>query len=292
MHQKRQRPSLAVYILASALSIATLLSACSRGRQYELRGQVVAIDPVRQEITIKHEDIKGFMPGMTMPFKVSSPALLEGKTPGDLVRATLVVTDAQGLLTAVDRTGHAALTEPPPKRPLAEMLRPGDEVPDTELVDESGATKRLSDWRGRAVALTFIYTRCPLPDFCPLMDHQFAEVQQIVEGDATLRGRVQLLSISFDPEYDTPPVLATHAKKVGANPAIWNFMTGTQSEIETFAAHFGVSIMREGTDPGSVVHNLRTAVIDPNGKLVTIINGMQWAPSELVAGLRSAIGGR
>jgi protein SCO1/2 len=292
MHQKRQRPSLAVYILAGAVSVATLISACARERQYELRGQVLAVDPARLEITIKHDDIKGFMPGMTMPFKVSSPELLEGKTPGDLVRATLVVNDAQGVLTAIERTGHAELTEAPPKRPLAEMLRAGDQVPDTELVDEAGTTRRLSEWRGRAIAITFIYTRCPLPDFCPLMDRQFAEVQQIVAGDPALRGRVQLLSISFDPEYDTPSVLATHARKVGADPAIWNFLTGTQSDIETFAAHFGVSIMREGSDPGSVVHNLRTAVIDTNGKLVTIINGMQWAPSELVTGLRSAIGGR
>ena len=232
------------------------------------------------------------MPGMTMPFKVSNPALLEERAPGDLVRATLVVNDSRGILTAIERTGHAPVTELPPARPAAEALRPGDEVPDVELVDESGATRHLSEWQGRAIGLTFIYTRCPLPDFCPLMDRQFAEAQQMILADAELRGRVQLLSISFDPAYDTPAVLATHAKKVGANPSTWSFLTGTASDIDVFAAHFGVSIMREGSDPGSVVHNLRTAVVDPRGKLVTIINGMQWAPSELVTGLRSAAGVR
>ena len=289
MRQKRQPPSLAVYIVAVVLS--TGVGACSRGRSYELRGQILAVDTARQEITIKHGDIKGFMPGMTMPFKVSSPTLLDGPTPGDLVRATLVVDDSRGVLTAIEKTGSAPLTEPPP-RPIIEALHPGDAVPDVELIDEAGATRHLSEWRGRAVALTFIYTRCPLPDFCPLMDRQFAEVQQTVAGDATLRGRVQLLSISFDPSYDTPEVLATHAKKVGADPGIWNFLTGRQSDIDTFAANFGVSVMREGSDPGNVVHNLRTAVVDGNGKLVTIINGMQWAPAELVSGLRSAVGAK
>jgi protein SCO1/2 len=290
MHQKRQLPSLGVITLVAIA--AALSAACSRAGSYDLRGQVLAVDAARQEITIKHEDIKGFMPGMTMPFKVSDPSLLGGLTAGDIVLATLVVDDSRGVLTAIERTGHAPLTERPPSRPPAEPLRRGDAVPDTTLVDESGTARRLSDWRGRALAITFVYTRCPLPDFCPLLDRQFAQVQQMVGEDAALRGRVHLLSVSFDPEYDTPAVLATHAKKVGADPATWSYLTGEQPAIDEFAAHFGVSVMREGSDPAGVVHNLRTAVVDPNGRLVRVISGMQWAPSELVAGLRSAVGGR
>ncbi len=178
---------------------------------------------------------------------------------GDLVRATLVVEGPEGYLKAIDRTGHAPLTDPPP-RPRVDGLNTGDEIPDVALVDETGATRQMRDWRGRTLAVTFIYTRCPLPDFCPRMDRQFADAQQIVTDDEALRGRVQLLSISFDPAYDTPAVLATHAKKVGADPATWNFLTGAQADVESFAALFGVSVMREGSDPGSgVVHNLRTA---------------------------------
>ena len=124
------------------------------------------------------------------------------------------------------------------------------------------------------------------------MDRQFADVQQIVMDDTALRGHVQLLSISFDPEFDTPAVLATHAKKVGANPGTWSFLTGEQADVESFAAHFGVSVMRDGSDPGSVVHNLRTAVVDANGRLVKVLNGMQWSPSELVLELRVAVGAR
>jgi protein SCO1/2 len=274
----------------SVVPLLLLTLACGRGREYELRGQVLAVDTARSEITIKHEDIEGFMPGMTMPFKVRDAALLEGRAPGDLVRATLVVEEAQGYLKAIERTGHAPVIDAPGQ--IIPALNPGDLVPDTALLDETGATRRLSEWRGRAVAVTFIYTRCPLPDFCPLMDRQFAAVQQAVTDDAELRGRVQLLSISFDPAFDTPSVLATHARKVGADSATWSFLTGQQEEIEELAAQFGVSVMREGADPGNVVHNLRTAVIDGDGRLVKVINGMQWAPSELVTELRSAVGVR
>ena len=268
----------------------TMAAACGRGQEYELRGQILAVDTARHEITIKHEDIKGFMPGMTMPFKVRNAALLEGRTPGDLVRATLVVEETEGYLKTIERTGHAPLTEPPPARPrVVDALSTGDEVPDVTLLDDTGATRRLSEWRGRTLAVTFIYTRCPLPDFCPLMDRQFAGVQEIVNDDAGLRGRIQLLSISFDPSYDTPAVLATHAKKVGADPAVWSFLTGDEADVEAFGGLFGVSVMREGSDPGNVVHNLRTAVINGNGRLVKVIHGMQWSPSELVTELRSAV---
>ena len=274
--------------MVTALVSSIVVAACSRGHEYELRGQVLAVDSARGELTIKHEDIKGFMPGMTMPFKVSQPSVMTGIVAGDLVRATLVVEDSRGYLTAVSRTGTAPLTEAPP-RPYVEPLAPGTEVPDVPLLDDTGAARHLADWRGRALAITFIYTRCPLPDFCPLMDRQFASTQELVSADDALRGRVQLLSVSFDPSYDTPPVLATHAKKVGADPGTWSFLTGEEADVESLAARFGVAVMREGSDPGNVVHNLRTAVIDSDGKLVKILNGMQWAPSELVTELRSAL---
>jgi protein SCO1 len=277
-----------------ALIVLTVTGSCARerAREYELNGQILAIDAVRLEVTIKHGDIKGFMPGMTMPFKVRDAALLAGRVPGDLVRAALVVEGPDGYLRAIERTGHAPITEPLAARAHVDALNPGDEIPDVTLVDETGAARKMTEWRGRTLAVTFIYTRCPLADFCPLMDRQFAAAQQTIADDATLRGRVQLLSVSFDPGYDTPAVLATHAKKVGADPAIWSFLSGTEADVDSFAAHFGVSIMREGADPANVVHNIRTAVIDANGRLVKVLSGIQWEPSELVTELRSAVGDR
>ena len=124
--------------MVTTLLSGVLVAACSRGHQYELRGQVLAVDPVRGELTIKHEDIKGFMPGMTMPFKVSQPSVMTGIVAGDLVQATLLVEDSRGYLTAVTRTGTAPLTEAPP-RPYVEPLAPGTEVPDVALLDDTGA---------------------------------------------------------------------------------------------------------------------------------------------------------
>lgn len=267
-----------------------LAGACSRGRAYELRGQVLAIDPVRQELTIKHGDIQGFMPGMTMPFKVKDAKLMEGRTPGDLVTATLVVEDNAAYLSALLPTGHAPLTEPPPPPRPMEILAPGSPVPDGTLIDETGAKRSLSDWRGRVLAVTFIYTRCPLPDFCPRMDQNFAAVQREVLNDPKLHDRVALLSVSIDPQFDTPEVLAAHARRAGADARVWRFATGDAEAITQLAGRFGVSVFREGSDPSSLTHNLRTAVIKPDGTLATVLGGNDWTPAALIEAARRAGG--
>ena len=229
------------------------------------------------------------MPGMTMAFKVRNRRLLQGRVPGDLVRATLVVQDSDAYLRTLERTGSAPVP-PNPSASFPDLLNPGDPVPDGTFTDETGTPRKLTDWRGQALAVTFIYTRCPVPNFCPLMDQHFKQVQERVAGESDLRGRVHLLSISFDPDYDRPPVLAARARQLGANAAIWTFLTGDRTEIERFASRFGISVIREEGSPQEIVHNLRTAVIDPNGQLVAILGGNEWMPQELVAGLRKALG--
>jgi protein SCO1/2 len=274
------------------LLVGSLLcaGACSRGRQYELKGQVLAVDPVRQELTIKHGDIRGFMPGMTMPFKVRDSKLMEGRTPGDLVTATLVVEDSAAYLSTVLATGHAPLTEPPPPPRTMDILDPGAPVPDVKLTDETGAARSLSDWRGRVLAVTFIYTRCPLPDFCPRMDQHFAAVQREILKDAKLHDRVALLSVSVDPQFDTPQVLAAHARRVGADARFWRFATGDPDAITQLAGRFGVSVFREGSDPSGLTHNLRTAIIKPDGTLATVLGGNDWTPAALIETVRRAGG--
>ena len=272
-------------VLMLAASVAT---ACTpRPREYELRGVVVAIDSSRQEITIKHDDIPRFMPGMTMPFKVREAGLLEGRVPGDLVRATLVVEEDGAHLRTLERTGSgpAPAAEAAPPRPL----EAGAEVPDANFVDQNGVPRRLSSWRGHAVAVTFVYTRCPIPNFCPLMDRHFAEVQRAVLADETLRARVRLLSVTLDPAHDRPDVLAAHARRVGADGSVWTLLTGEGGDIDAFASRFGVSVLREGASAGDVVHNLRTAVIDPRGSLAAILRGNEWTPDTLVDALRKTL---
>lgn len=272
-------------------SLFALAAACAptRSQEYELRGIVVGVDAARQEITIRHEDIPRFMPGMTMPFKVRDARLLEGRVPGDLVRATLVVDGSNAHLRALERTGSGPV--PPPAPSLPDVLEPGAVAPDATFVDQDGAARRLSDWRGRAVAVTFVYTRCPLPDFCPAMDRRFMAAQEILGRDPELRKQVHLVSVSVDPDYDRPAVLTSHARRMGADPVVWSFFTGERAEIERFASRFGVSIVREGT-PAEIVHNLRTAVIDANGRVDAILRGTEWTPADLIGELRKSLGRR
>jgi len=258
-------------------------------RQYELRGQILAVDRAKAELTIKHEDIPGFMPGMTMPFRVKEAKLLEGRAPGDLVTATLVVEETDAYLTAVMKTGTAAVPASPPLPSASgvKTLDAGDEVPELAVVDQDGRSRTLSSWKGQVVALTFVYTRCPYPTFCPLMDRNFAAVQQALQNDPAVRGRVHLLSISFDPEYDTPGILKTHAARRGADPSVWSYVTTARDDVDRFAASFGMSIVR-GPAPADFTHTLRTAVIDREGRLASLHSGNEWTPDDLLRDIRDA----
>ncbi len=263
-------------------ALAALAACGPRARHYQLEGQVLAVDPARQTLTIKHGDIKGFMPGMTMPFRVKEPALLEGRKPGDLVRATLVVLDTDAYLESVEKTGWAPVPDGgATATPGVAVLAPGAAVPDQIFTDENGQRFTLSSLRGRAVALTFIYTRCPYPTFCPLMDRQFKEVQGRIQADAALRGTVRLLSLSFDPDHDTAAVLKAHARELGTDPAVWTFATASRPDIEAFGAHFGLLISRDAKDPTVITHSLATAVIDPRGRLAALHAGNDWTPDAL-----------
>ena len=277
--------------LALAGALVAMLAACSRGpapRQYELNGQILAMRPAAREVTIRHHDIKGFMPGMTMPFKVNDAALLEGKQAGDLVTATLVVEEADAYLSSLTKTGSAPLDAALPVTSSEDaILIPGDIVPDQLLVDQDGTPTPISSLRGHRVALTFMYSRCPLPDFCPLMDRHFAAVQKTIKSTPALAD-VRLLSVSFDPEFDTPATLKAHAQMLGADPAVWKFVTATPAEMTTLTRRFGVFVERDADKTIAITHNLRTAVIDPDGKVVTVHSGTDWTPAQLVADLKAA----
>ena len=261
-------------------------------RQYPVHGQIVAIGggigDGRHNVTLKHGDIPGFMPAMTMAYAVREPGDLDGLAAGDTIAATLVLAGNDVYLTRITKTGHAPV--PPDAHPIRimDVMNPGDPVPEEPLTDQAGAVHRLSDWRGQALAVTFVYTRCPLPDFCPLMDQHFAELQRLIDGDQALRHHVHLVSISFDPTHDTPAVIAAHASAHGADGQTWSYLTGTTAAIDALTSRFGVSTIK-GDDGGTLItHNLRTAVVDPRGRLVTVHSGNDWTVAELLAELRAA----
>jgi protein SCO1/2 len=282
-------------LAAAVFGGLAVLASCKAepDRTYPLRGQILAIEKARPDgrphVTVKHEDIPNFMPAMTMPYSVREPA--DQVEAGDLVTATLVLHPGGDVyLTNLKKTGHAELPAGAGPVKIMDVMAPGDEVPADPLVDQDGTTRRLSDWRGQALAVTFVYTRCPLPDFCPALDRRFGELQRVISGDARLRDRVHLVSVSFDPAHDTPAVIQAHAKTRGADPRTWSYLTGSPAAIDHFTSRFGVSPIADKNTAETLTHNLRTAVIDRNGRLVKIHSGNEWTVETLIADLREASG--
>jgi protein SCO1/2 len=278
-------------LLQTVFVVAIAAAACNRTsptKQYQLTGQILDVKPDTKEVLVKHEDIPGFMPAMTMPYKVQDAQVLAGKEPGDLITATLVVGETEAHLSRIDKTGHAPVENATgPAITDSQILKKGDSVPDTKLVDENNALRPLTSLKGHRVALTFMYTNCPQPDFCPLMDRNFVAVQNEIRQTPALAD-VRLVSVSFDPAHDTPAVLKTHAKGLQADPAIWHFVTTSTDDSKGFAAKFGVIAEPGNESPAILTHNLSTAVIDPDGRLVTIRPGNMWTPADLIADLKAA----
>lgn len=260
-------------------------------RSYTLQGQVLAVDAPKRQVTIKHEEIKGFMPAMTMPYDVNDARLLDGLAPGDLVNATLVVYSNGAHLATVKKVGSAPLEKPPADTAMPsassgfELLKPGEPVPDARFVDQDGRKRAFADFKGQRVVMTFIYTECPLPTFCPLIDRRFAAMQKPMADDASMKD-VKLVTVSFDPTTDTPPVLKAHARRLNADPSRWTFLTGDRDEIDRFASRFGVQVSRALNDQRDITHNLRTVIIDRDGRLVKVYTGNDWTPEQILGDLK------
>ncbi len=279
-------------LMIAGLTIA--VASCSRAPEtptYQLTGQILVVKPETNEVLVKHEDIPGFMPAMTMPYVVKDPAIIKDRVAGDLITATLKVAPDGAFLSAITKTGSAPLPEDArttiPVATNVQLLKTGDAVPDTALIDQDGRPIALTDFRGRALAVSFIYTRCPLPQFCPFIDRRFGEVQRLAVDDPVLRGKLALLSISFDPAFDRAEVLRAHARKAGADPTVWHFATAEESIVDRLAARFGINVIRE--KDGTITHNLRTAIVDPAGKVTVILDNNTWTADDLVRGLKDAV---
>jgi protein SCO1/2 len=283
---------------AFLLAVVALAAACSRQsvdrRQYQLHGQVLSVAPDRKEATIQHDAIAGFMPAMTMPYKVQDPTLLDGIAPGDVIDAILVVVSNDAFLSAVHKAGSAPLPAGQSggpamtARPGVPVVLDGQPIPDASFVDQDGKPVTLSSFRGQAVVLTFIYTRCPMPTMCPLMDRNFAAIQEKLMQRRELNAH--LLSVTIDPGYDTPTVLKAHAKALGADPALWMFLTGDQSALDEFASRFGLAIQRNPDDPTDITHTLRTALIDRQGNLAKSYTGNEWTPEQIIGDIVVLVG--
>ena len=274
-------------VLVAILMVAAGCRPAEPVREYRLVGQILAVDRQRNRVTIRHQDIDGFMPGMTMPFPVRDVSLLNGRDAGELVEATLSVQGTDAWVSRLTVTGKAPITEAAPLRGLG----PGDRIADASLVDQDGAPMRVADLRGHAAVVSFIYTRCPLPEYCPTIEARLGAVQLAIKGDSALAG-TRVLAVTLDPAHDTPAVLAVHARERHADPSVWRFASGTADAIDAFGRQFGLAVTRTSSEPTGIEHNLRTVILDPDLRIVAVLTGSDWPASEAISALRTAAGAR
>ena len=239
-------------------------------------------------ITIEHERIPGYMPPMIMPFTVPDPGVPDHLSAGDAVEFQLTVSDEESAITALRKLPDSAVARHPAKTTTmidttqtTSVLQAGDRVPpNLALVTQAGDSLRLGDYRGQTLALTFIYTRCPLPNYCPKMSEAFATLQpQLREQYGT---DVQLLSISFDPAHDTPSVLRDYAARYTDRRDTWTFATGDTTTVQRATRLFGVHTEPGTGDRGELLHNLTTAVVKPDGRVHRLFRGSDWTPEDVL----------
>lgn len=258
------------------------------GKRYELKGKVVSVDRAQQRVTIAHEEIRGFMEAMTMPFTLKDTAIIRDISPNDSIQATLVVAEDSFWLEDVVITKPATRLSDAEKATASEA-KPGDILPDFSLINQDGKRIRLAQYKGKTLLLTFIYTRCPLPEYCTLMSENFARVEKELQKDTRLYDSTHLLSISIDPDYDKPKVLRSYGAAHTGNYARetfkhWEFASGTKDEVKAVAQFFGLTYYPE---QDQITHSLRTAIIAPDGKVHKVYSGNEWKPEEAVRDLQA-----
>jgi protein SCO1/2 len=255
------------------------------GAAYDARGRVAGFGQDGRSLIVEHEAVEGYMEAMTMSFDVKDTTALSGLDVGDAIGFRLHTgAGRSSWITHLERLPDSAVARHPAGKNVpgyarkaatsSTVLAEDDASPGFTLArDLHGDTVRTSNYRGKALLLNFIYTNCPLPDYCPLMSKNFAQVQNRLAD--SLQSGVQLLSVSFDPENDTPEVLRAYARRYDADTTNWTFATGTKKQVERITNRFGVFTQQEG---GQITHNLRTVLIGPKGHIQRIWRGNDWQP--------------
>jgi protein SCO1/2 len=285
-------------LLVSSLLALLALAGCHSGQKppaqpgssqsykvYHLRGKVVSIDAAKGEVTLDHEAIPGFMEAMTMPYKLKDPGILSELHPGDVITADVLVSpdpDADYLLDHIVVVAQAKADYKPAVS--YHVPAPGDSVPDFKLRNQDSRPIHLGQFHGNTLLITFIYTRCPSPDFCPRVTRNFAALEKQLAANPALYARTHLLSVSFDPEHDTPERLRAYgasyigsdAKKVFAR---WEFAVPEKPELVEMARFFDLGMTNEADS--TITHTLSTTLIGPDGKVARFYPGNEWTVEQV-----------
>jgi len=273
-------------------------------RVFQVKGVVVAVKPKDKQVEIRHEEVPNYMPAMTMPFDVKDTNELAGLAPGDAVAFRMVVTDTDGWIDQIHKQSNTPATNaaatltagsPPATGPFrlvrdVEPLSLGERLPEYQLTNQLGQPLSTTQFKGDAVAINFIFTRCPFPAFCPRTTMNFADVQKKLTSLPNGPKNWHLLTISFDPEHDGPEVLKAYAQAYGYDPERWSFATGELIDITAFAEQCGCWFSHD--ENGSINHNLRTVVVDASGRVRQIFSGNTLTADELAAEIVKAAAGR
>ena len=286
------------------LSVILLFAACKKPdspqntsadvKRYTLKGKVIAVDKAKKKATIEHDEVKGYMKGMTMEFPIRADWIWEDLKPGsEISSADLVVDDAKGEFWLENL---ALVLAPNPNQPVPvdeRFAQIGKEVPEFTLTNQDGKRLSTKDLRGKAWAITFIYARCPLPDYCIKMSTNFSDAAlQIMNSD--LKDKMRLVSVSFDPENDTPEKLRSYGqgylgKDAKPDFSVWQLTVGNDKEVRSIADFFGLRYETDQNDKTQINHSLRTAVISPAGKVTKMFAGNDWTPNDLLKELKATL---
>ena len=276
-----------IFVICASL----LLSSCKKSpTTYTLTGRVISKQPSAQQLIINNDDIPGFMPAMTMPYAVKDPDGFERVQPADLIRAEVVVEQPnQFYLAHLVVTGKSAPSTSQQGAPVRALLI-GDKAPDVPLVNQDGKTLRIGQLKGKAVLLTFIYTRCPFPDYCPLLSRQFAAVQKELAKSPEDYKRTHLVSVSLDPNYDKPPILRQYGLSyVEHDPKEfqhWDFVSTTPEDLQILVGSFGLEYSNEDSQ---ISHSMNTILLAPDGTVANMWPGNEWKPSEVADVIRHVL---
>ncbi|MCW5959528.1 MAG: SCO family protein [Pyrinomonadaceae bacterium] len=279
---------------------AILFAACekqvtSEVKRYPLKGEVLSVDKENRKASIKHEKIDGYMEAMTMDFPIREDWVWGDLAPGAEIRAELVVDDANAKYW-LERIAIVAAPNPDrPAPPVNEnFAQVGSELADFTLTNQDGKKISPKDFRGKALAITFIYSRCPLPEYCILMSKNFSDAANKLAEDPVMKDKARLLSISFDPATDTPEKLREYrtgylGKNSKAGPDLWQLATGPDKDIRKIADSFGLRYEVDEKDKTQFNHSLRTVVVGPDGKITKIFGGNEWTTDQLLSEMQRSL---
>lgn len=260
-------------------------------RRFHIRGVVVSSNAKTGEVTVDTQAIPGYMDAMTMPYTLKQPNIATELHPGDTITATLEASANADLLDEIDVVGQAK----PDYKPAVTYndLEPGEQVPDFHFLNQDGRMVSLAQWKGKVVLLTFIYTRCPLPNFCVRMSRNFADIDKALQADPKLYAKTHLLSVSFDPKYDTPKVLRSYGgaytgRYTQETFAHWDFAAPPEKELAKVLQFFDVGATPEKDH--TITHSLSTVIIGPDGKIAQWYPGNDWTPQQALAEVHKLIG--